>query len=208
MDSKIHLSTLEFELLNNKEWILTKNNIVKKAQQLLGIVHDNMIDYVKSSPGKFPAEVLSVPGKISKGENYLGLPWLMLDYPRYFDKENLPTRQADIFAIRTMFWWGNFFSITLHLAGKYKNKFSNSIVKHYKELAENDFYSSIHEDQWQHHFNEDNYKEIRNFSETEFSVHVKDNPFLKLSKKFSLSIWNEAPQILSEEFVRLTNWLD
>ena len=55
------------------------------------------------------AIVQSTP-KIAKGENYLQLPYVLLDYPRCFDKEN-------IFAIRTMFWWGNFFSITLHLSG-------------------------------------------------------------------------------------------
>ena len=32
--------------------------------------------------------------------------------PAVFSKEN-------IFAIRTMFWWGNFFSISLHVSGKY-----------------------------------------------------------------------------------------
>ena len=59
--------------------------------------------------------------KISKGENYKGLPWLVLDYPRYFNKE-------DIFAIRTLFWWGNFFSITLHISGKYKMRYEKKII--------------------------------------------------------------------------------
>jgi hypothetical protein len=31
MQTKIQLSTLEAELLNNSEWILTKNNIIKKS---------------------------------------------------------------------------------------------------------------------------------------------------------------------------------
>jgi hypothetical protein len=208
MDSKIQLSAFEEELLNNKEWILTKNGIIKKAQQLLAMVQDNMVDYATSNHERFPAEVLTIAPKISKGENYLGLPWLMLDYPRFFNKENLPAGQASIFAIRTMFWWGNFFSITLHLSGKYQKRFSYSIAAHFEELAKKDFYSSIHEDQWQHHFHEDNYKAVSNFSVGEFSEHVRENPFLKLSKKFSLTIWNEVPQILSEEFVRITNWLD
>ena len=49
--------------------------------------------------------------KISKGEN-MGLPWVMLDYPRLFGQE-------DVLAIRTMFWWGHCFSVTLHLKGRY-----------------------------------------------------------------------------------------
>src|SRR5205085_6252317 len=99
VETKIQLSDFEKELLNNSEWILTKNNVIKKAQQLLGHVQENVSDYTNANAKIFPAEVAAISPKISKGENYLGLPWLMLDYPRYFDKEN-------IFAIRAMFWWG------------------------------------------------------------------------------------------------------
>src|SRR5436190_19310256 len=121
MDSKIRLSDFEIQLVNNSEWILTKNNIIKKAQQLLGVVQENIADYIKTKRKIFPAEIAAISPKISKGENYLGLPWLMLDYPRYFDKEN-------IFAIRTMFWWGNFFSTTLHLSGKYQSQYLQDIL--------------------------------------------------------------------------------
>jgi hypothetical protein len=201
MNPNLQLSTFEEELMNNKEWILTKNIIIKKAQQLLAIVHENMVAYTEADRRRIPAEVLSVSGKVSKGENYLGLPWLMLDYPRYFDKEN-------VFAIRTMFWWGNFFSITLHLSGKYKNSHSQFITNHFNELVENEFYSCIREDPWHHHFEKDNFRAVRNFSAGEFSDHLQHSAFIKLAKKFPLTIWNAAPQILSEEFVRITNWLD
>ena len=63
-----------------------------------------------------PEEVLIQSPKISRGENYNGLPYVMLDYPRCFGKE-------DVFAMRTMFWWGNFFSITWHLKGKYSKEY-------------------------------------------------------------------------------------
>src|SRR5690349_3943554 len=134
MDSatKIQLSPFEMDLLNNSEWILTKNKIIKKAQRLLEEVQENIVHHVKESAINLPAEVIAISPKISKGENYLGLPWLMLDYPRYFGKENLRpegplSRQAGIFAIRTMFWWGNFFSTTFHLSGEYKKRYSGAI---------------------------------------------------------------------------------
>ena len=63
----------------------------------------------------------------------------------------------DIFAIRTMFWWGNFFSITLHLSGIYKTMFAQKIIACYELLKETDFFICVHEEQWQHHFEKDNY---------------------------------------------------
>ena len=44
----------------------------------------------------------------------------MLDYPALFKKD-------EIFALRTMFWWGNFMSITLLLSGGYKETFATVI---------------------------------------------------------------------------------
>src|SRR6185369_6006174 len=132
-ETKIQLSPLEIDLLNNSEWILTKNGIVKKAQRLLERVQENIGSYTDHHPGIFPKEVLAISPKISKGENYKGLPWLMLDYPRFFDKENF-------FAIRTMFWWGNFFSTTLHLSGKYKELHSKNLINNFEELKKNEFY--------------------------------------------------------------------
>src|SRR5215467_7358592 len=109
-ETKIHLSSFEMELVNNADWILTKNNILRKVQSMLEQVQNNTVDYSKLYPQLFPTEVKAISPKISRGENYGGLPWMMLDFPRFFAKEDLPRSGANIFAIRNMFWWGNFFS--------------------------------------------------------------------------------------------------
>ena len=83
-------------------------------------------------------------GKISKGENYLGLPYAILDYPAIFKKEN-------VFAIRTMFWWGNFFSITLHISGRKRMREIN-ISKLVENLREKNFLFCINKKEWEHNF--------------------------------------------------------
>jgi hypothetical protein len=198
--TKIQLSAVEMDLLTNADWILTKNLVVKKAQRLLEEVQQNISDYSKQHSTIFPAEVIAVSPKISKGENYIGLPWLMLDYPRYFDKEN-------IFAIRTMFWWGNFFSSTLHLSGKYKEKYSNTIKNLYDELCRNEFYTCINEEQWHHHLEKENYLPVKSFTANDFADHVKKRLFIKLSIELSFSQWDNAIQLLSENFTRIALWL-
>jgi hypothetical protein len=200
MGSKIRLSDFEMGLLKNSEWILTKNVIIIKAQQLLGEVSENIIAHAKRSAGAFPEEIIAVPAKILKGENYQGLPWLMLDYPRYFDKEN-------IFAIRTMFWWGNFFSTTLHLSGKYKAKYGDVLASHHAELGNAGYYYCIHEDQWHHHFEKDNYVPAKQFSDAEFAEGISQNSFIKLSKQVSFNEWNNAADLLTENFREITNCL-
>jgi hypothetical protein len=212
--TKIQLSPFEMDLLNNSEWILTKNTIVKKAQRLLEEVQGNILQHVKQPGLNLPQEVIAISPKISKGENYMGLPWLMLDYPRFFQKENLsggsertPSEQAGIFAIRTMFWWGNFFSTTLHLSGEYKRRYARAIIRSYQVLCENDFYTCIHEDQWHHHFEKENYRPVKNFAEGDFAAHVHARSFVKLSCQLSFFEWNNAPVLLSEIFKRITSWI-
>ena len=89
--------------------------------------------------------------KISRGENYKGLPWVMLDYPRVFGKE-------DVFAIRTMFWWGHAFSVTLHLKGEWKRLFLPVIIDRKDAFAAAGFQWGVMEDEWEHGHTGDNYR--------------------------------------------------
>lgn len=188
------------DLLRNSEWILTKNQIVKKAQRLLEEVQENIWQHIKASSFHFPSEVISISPKISKGENYSGLPWLMLDYPRFFEKEK-------VFAIRTMFWWGNFFSTTLHLSGEYKERYNSAIARAYQDLSQNEFYTCIHDEQWHHHFEKENYLPVKTFTASEFADHIGRRSFIKLSCQLSFHEWNDAAALLSESFMRITKWL-
>jgi hypothetical protein len=201
IQTKIQLSQVEMELLNNAEWILTKNIIVRKAQRLFEEVQQNMVDYVNAQPGIFPEEVLHSSAKISKGENYLGLPWLMLDYPRHFKKEN-------IFAIRTMFWWANFFSTTLHLSGTYSHQFGHTIINKYDALVKNDFFVCVHDEQWHHHLKKENYVAINELSKIDFTRKITDATFIKIAQKLDLSEWNTAIGRLTENFTRISEWFD
>jgi len=187
------------ELLNNSEWILTKNKIVKKAQRLFEEVQQNIVDYVGAEPGIFPRQVLDSSAKISKGENYLGLPWLMLDYPRHFKKEN-------IFAIRTMFWWANFFSTTLHLSGAYSQQYGNTIVNKYDDLVKNQFFICVHQEQWHHHLQKENYIAVEEVSKIDFSRLIKKATFIKIARKLELSEWDTAIGRLTENFIRISEW--
>src|SRR5580698_1124604 len=142
--AKIHLSADELLLVQNGEWILTKNTIIQKAYNLFGLLAENL----KSSINDYlPPEVAETMAKISRGENYNGLPYVMFDYPRLFTKKN-------VFAIRTFFWWANYFSVTLHLKGEYKEMFAETIFENISLMTENNFYISVTEDEWQHDMDE------------------------------------------------------
>jgi hypothetical protein len=191
--AKIALSPKEMELVTNAEWILTKNAIMQKAWWLLEDLQVEVVAKVEQLSATLPKEVLKTTAKISKGENYKGLPYLVLDFPRCFDKD-------DIFAVRCMFWWGNFFSVTLHLAGKYQKQYSDRLIRSYHLLVQNGFFVSVGDEQWEHHFDEPNYIEIGNMTEVQFIEKIQSPAFIKIANKISVKEWDNVRQKLSGFF--------
>ncbi len=188
--AKIHLSAEELQMVQNAQWLLTKNIIIEKVYTLFGELAAENRQWVQEQPAFLPVEILLLSPKISRGEKYKGLPYVMLDYPRCFGKE-------DVFAIRTFFWWGNFFSITLHLKGQYQRLFLPSLIKHWPLLSANNFLLSITGDEWEHDQNGGNFSSIQDTITNEQALKLTSAAFIKLSCPVALSRWNDAKEILS-----------
>jgi hypothetical protein len=193
--TKIRLSAAEIELVSNTDMILTKNRILDKVKQLLG---DVQLTYAQQllSASFLPTEVQLSSAKISRGENYKGLPWLVLDYPRCFG-------QKDVFAVRTMFWWGQFFSITLQLSGSYKTAVEETLYQSYETLRDEGFFFCINESPWHHHFEKNNLLPLAEVNRPLFEEGIKEKPFVKLAVKFPLQNWDVITDRLTEKFTTI-----
>lgn len=199
--SKLTLSGEEQQLVNNSDWILTKRVIIEKINRLFGELAESQKTIVFKEKNWLPLPVIQSTPKISKGENYLQLPYVLLDYPRCFDAENT-------FAIRTMFWWGNFFSVTLQLSGSYKQLLEENILKN-KEIADlYDFYICINESQWHHHFAAENYITVNQLNDQEFEQIIRQKHFVKMAIKYSLNEWKEIHLLLENSFTDMMKLLE
>jgi hypothetical protein len=186
--AKIQLSAEELSLVQNAGWLLTKNTIIEKVFALFGDIAHEVRDNFAAKP-RLLEEVLAPSPKISKGENYQGLPWVMLDYPRLFSREHT-------FAIRTMFWWGHFFSVTLHLKGQYKKQYQQNLLNNLPLLASKQFYLCVSGEEWRHEFELDNYTPLTQLNSSAIEKILLANDFCKLSAKISLPQWNQSKELL------------
>jgi len=177
--TKIQFLPAEMELVSSPDIILTKNAILQKIKSFFEELQMKQQDILKKYSSQLPEEVLKISPKISRGENYKGLPWLVLDNPRYFQHNN-------IFAIRTMFWWGNFFSITLHLSGNNKNDLLKNLTDNISFLAKNDFYIYNGTKEWEHDIDPGSYKKLPVINKDELQKIFSANSFLKLAVKFTV----------------------
>jgi len=185
-NAKIQLSDAEMELVQNAEILLTKNRIIGKVYELFGQVAE-LVNY-----GVGPS------AKISRGENYLGLPWVMLDYPRIFSRQ-------EVFAVRVFFWWGNFFSVTLHCKGSYLQQHKQDILDNLPLLEKYGFHVCISNDEWRHEFTEDNYVPIATVGQATLREMLNAGSFCKLSARISLEQWSRVKLLLGELYEVIYN---
>jgi hypothetical protein len=194
--AKVTLSPKELELVNNADWILTKNAIIGKVYNLFGQLSEVYRAELEKHVSLASEEIDFRSPKISKGEQYEGLPWVMLDHPRYFTN-------TDTFAIRSFFWWGRFCSITLQLSGSCKEKYTDALRKYFDTASCQGWYIGTGNDQWKHHFEDNNYLPLEK-RENDIFLQL---PFIKLAKKIPLTDWEQLPVFFEESYREILQML-
>ena len=122
----------------------------------------------------------------------------MLDCPRIYGT-------TDVFAIRCFFWWGNFFSITLHLGGHFLQPHANSLRQWVQQHTGQEWFIGVNTDAWQHHFGENNYCSIDIMGNTILEETLASGQnFVKLAKKMPLEQWDNAVLFFTKEYTNLT----
>ncbi len=183
----------ERKALHNKDFFYIKASATKKIDILLAGVRDEIKSEIKKKKLLFPEEADASAGKIFKGENYAGLPYMVLDFPKYFTKES-------VFSFRTMCWWGNFFSFTLHLQGKALEERRNLMITNGNAFRKKNIFICINSTPWNYQYNSTNYQLIDKFPEEKIKHLFSSKEFVKLSRKTGLNEYRNLPRFCRESF--------
>lgn len=187
------LSRTELKSIHNSGFFYTKASAVKKIDALLAQARDEIRSVIQKQKLFFPAEVDTATGKIFRGENYLGLPYLNLDYPKYFSGDSVLT-------CRALFWWGKFFSFTLHLQGKALDERRTLLIMNQKKIRKKRLYICVNKTPWQYYYKRDNYILLDRLSDDELTQHFIEKEFVKLSAKIKLKDYRKLPGFAAETF--------
>ena len=74
------------------------------------------------------------------------------------------------------------------------------MLHHYEFLKEQGFYICINPEQWQHHFDETNYKLISSIGSTSYAAIITEKEFVKIAKPIKLDNWKTVTALLMEIF--------
>lgn len=184
MSKSIRLQEQELRYLQDTDFLTAKLRIQKSMRTLLEKTQQNI--RLQQDVLKLPQGVWEVAPKISRGENYEGLPYLVLDYPRIFKQEN-------IFAYRTMLWWGHGFSCTLHLGGAYWHELQPKILGKLHSLDTKEWWVCINDTPWEYHYRPDNYRLLENYLQEDSPRELSKKSFFKISRRLPLERYQELP---------------
>jgi hypothetical protein len=179
----------EFELLQNNSIFLTRKRLQDQLNALLSGCIGPIQSVMLRHADHLPPEILASTPKISRGENYLSFPWTVLDYPRCFSGR-------DVFALRTMCWWGHYFSISFLVGGRFAELFEERISVNIKQMETDGLYFCSGNDPWKHHLEDTSHQPLASFPEASVDAgsQIATYGFLKLMKKIELDRWSHISE--------------
>lgn len=164
-NSSFKLTNKEFELILDTEYPLLKKNVIEKIQAHLHQLGEKLI----KNP-LITRPLYNQSFKISKGENYLNLPYLVLDLPK-IDGNSFPI------LCRTMFWWGKYFSFNVFIR---KDAYDmDTFEKKIKSQPIKGFHVLLSDKIWQQDLDSDDYSQVSEWPENMNT----EGDYLKLSIK-------------------------
>lgn len=186
-DSKVMFSPSELSLMQNSELFLTKNGIIRNIYGLFGQISSLLTSTVEQT-GPDWVKNLSASPKISKGEQYEEMPWVMLDYPRIFSKDR------GIFALRTFFWWGNYFAVQWVVSGIFIEKgiLKEKMERFPENLEGIPLYWGIVADPWDNRIPQEGLTKV---GVQGLQKPVMEGKTVKIAIKVSLDDWKKMPQL-------------
>ncbi len=200
-NNEIKLTQKELEVVQDRTFLKLKQSAIQKVVNLFSELRnhlDHAWEYNNHWKDRIPCQKDDV--KISKGENYRQLPYVILDYPRLFSR-------SDVFAYRSMLWWGHFFSFTLHLQGKSLEEFREPLKNGISQLpAESDLFVGVADTPWEYHYGPENYKPLVSMNNNELLRIVDEKSFVKISAWVPVSA--DTYQVIEEGKAKFQQFMD
>ena len=168
----------ELTIIHDTEFFRLKSTVTQKFYQLFGELIQEIKEEIPQSKFVFPRGMDLKNGRITKGENYLGLPYVVADFPKIFNQEG-------VFTFRTWFWWGNYVLFTWHLSGTYLRVYQNHLISKFEDFQKAELLIFIGEDEWQQHITDSSYLDLNHVNKKTYVNLVKERPYFKVTQKLS-----------------------
>ncbi|WMJ74018.1 hypothetical protein RCC89_12715 [Cytophagaceae bacterium ABcell3] len=174
----MNFSQYEFSVLKNTDFLITKRSILQKVTGAFDALSSQLSHHLAKSSVVLPANTRLTP-KISKGENYRGLPYIVLDFPSLFSKDSL-------FMFRVIFLWGYAFSIEMLVSGDMLKEKADLLLEHAPKIRETLPFICISKTPWEYYYDDTIFKPCSELDKEAFRHIIENRDFVKLGARFPL----------------------
>jgi hypothetical protein len=187
---EIHFDKQELDFMDQTDFFHLKNTVSTKIQQLMGTTSDGIEEFMHSNQESFQLATWQKK-KISKGENYKGLPYFVLDHPKYFTKN-------DILSFRTIFIYGQGFLNVMHLSGHFFEilRDNRQLISYFRKNEP--FYIFTQEDPWNYDYREEYLISSHRLRESTLSKLKTNNGFIRLVRALETEKWSQLPEFTAK----------
>ncbi|HEX9757222.1 MAG TPA: hypothetical protein VGB26_05395 [Nitrospiria bacterium] len=156
-----------------------KGEIQRKVWSHLELLQDALREEIENHTLLAPEGIDTQTGQIAKGENHMRLPFVYLDFPKFFSREEKCT-------FRTFFWWGNSVVYALILEGKFLLQYKKRIKENYNTLIKGNFHLAITKDPWEWRKGNPHTVPLKKNNKKEFLHYLEEKSFIKLERFLEL----------------------
>ncbi len=175
----IQWTTEELEALQTTRLFQIKGKIIKKVWGHFESLREALREEINHRPLIAPEGIDTQTGQIAKGENHLFLPFVYLDFPKYFSRTEKCT-------FRTFFWWGNHVVFALILEGPLLPEYKKRIKANDDDLTKKKFHLTLAKDPWEWRKGPPYTLPLSDQNTKKFRSALEEKPFLKLSRFLDL----------------------
>jgi hypothetical protein len=161
----------------NRHIFPLKRQINRKLYILFEQIKNQIKDTAIHRQFPFPEGTDIQTGKISKGENKDQYPWVLLDFPKLFQRNR-------IFAYRSLFWYGHGFSNSLVVGGAPCDTFFPVWLRSINRFEKSSVRFSIATHPWDLSTDQNEVNLTADIDPEIFSRHVSEHHFFKLTATY------------------------
>lgn len=185
-------SETELRLIRERELFLHKYAILQKAEERLQDIKTRMIGVLaEERPRYLPSGTDLERGKITRGENNKGFPFISLDIPQFFTKE-------EYFTYRILFWWGHYLGYSLVLKGPRLAEYYACLQERRHEPRFADIHIARHTSPWEWENSEGGFSPVQQPSNHELGDWVEAIQYIKVIRMFPV----DAPGFTELDWTR------
>lgn len=142
MTAPVRLTDQERRLLQDTTFFPSKAAIAEKVKHWLMELRDALSREMETGRFLMPDGTDVRQGQLVKGEHLLDFPYHYLDCPKYFS-------QGEMFAYRTLVWWGHDVVFALILQGHHLERYKANLLAAYDQLADRELSLLMTDTPWE-----------------------------------------------------------